>query len=208
MVNSQENKKVYLEVVGQLREIIKTDRLVAGDKIPSERELSERLQAGRSSVREALRALELLGLIETKRGEGTFIRDFRDHQLVQLLSTFILQDEEAKRDVLETKAFLELDSIRLIIKRAEHSELIELKNWVSENTFQEDEFFEKIVRLSNNRLILKIWLILKEYYFAIQGEQTKCSKRAYVNLIEAMISGDVHQASSVYSEQIRNLSLD
>jgi len=83
--------------------MITMDGLKTGDKIPSERELSERLNFGRSSVREALRALELLGLIETRRGEGTFIRDFRGHQLVQLLSTFILQDEKAIRDVYETK---------------------------------------------------------------------------------------------------------
>ena len=44
--------------------------------LPSERELSSRLNVGRSSVREALRALELVGLIETRRGEGTFIRNF------------------------------------------------------------------------------------------------------------------------------------
>ena len=49
------------------------DGLVAGDRLPSERELSSRLNVGRSSVREALRALELVGLIETRGGEGTFI---------------------------------------------------------------------------------------------------------------------------------------
>ncbi|MBR8646160.1 FadR family transcriptional regulator [[Brevibacterium] frigoritolerans] len=56
--------------------MIEADSLLPGDKIPSERELSDRFNVGRSSVREALRALELLGLIETRRGEGTFIRGF------------------------------------------------------------------------------------------------------------------------------------
>src|SRR3954469_15709204 len=97
--------------------MINLDGLKSGDKLPSERELSERLNVGRSSVREALRALELLGLIETRRGEGTFIRDFRGNQLVQLLSTFILQDEKAKRDVLETKNLIEMDCLRLALQR-------------------------------------------------------------------------------------------
>ncbi|MDQ7864958.1 GntR family transcriptional regulator [Peribacillus frigoritolerans] len=68
--------------------MIEADSLLPGDKIPSERELSDRFNVGRSSVREALRALELLGLIETRRGEGTFIRDFQEHKLVELLGTF------------------------------------------------------------------------------------------------------------------------
>jgi GntR family transcriptional repressor for pyruvate dehydrogenase complex len=100
------NSKVYLEIVKQLREMITVDGLKTGDKIPSERELSERLNFGRSSVREALRALELLGLIETRRGEGTYIRDFRGHQLVQLLSTFILQDQKANVTCLKPKIIL------------------------------------------------------------------------------------------------------
>jgi len=53
--------KVYQGVLQQIRLYIEKNRLGPGDKLPSERELSEKLQAGRSSVREALRALELLG---------------------------------------------------------------------------------------------------------------------------------------------------
>lgn len=80
---TSKNTKVYIGIVKQLRAMIEHDGLKPGDRLPSERELSERLGVGRSSVREALRALELLGLIETRRGEGTFMRDFRGNQLVQ-----------------------------------------------------------------------------------------------------------------------------
>ena len=90
------------------------DCLVAGDRLPSERELSSRLNVGRSSVREALRALELVGLIETRRGEGTFIRNFYDNGLVQLIAPFLLQDEKTIRDLLQTKRLLEKDMIRLV----------------------------------------------------------------------------------------------
>ena len=95
MKNKQNSSKIYLDIVNQLRHMIEQDGLLPGDKIPSERELSDRLQVGRSSVREALRALELLGLIETKRGEGTFIKNFQDHKLVEILGGFFLQGSEA-----------------------------------------------------------------------------------------------------------------
>lgn len=72
MDTKQENKKVFLEIVSKLKDIIIADKLQPGDKLPSERVLSEKLGVGRSSVREALRSLELLGIIETRHGGGTF----------------------------------------------------------------------------------------------------------------------------------------
>lgn len=58
--------KVYIETFWQIHRMIEEAGLQPGDRLPSERELADRLQVGRSSVREALRALELLGLIETR----------------------------------------------------------------------------------------------------------------------------------------------
>lgn len=60
--------KVYQEVLEEIRNYIVDHQLQDGDRLPSERELAEQLNAGRSSVREALRAIELLGLIETRHG--------------------------------------------------------------------------------------------------------------------------------------------
>ena len=99
--------------------------------------MSERLNVGRSSVREALRALELLGLIETRRGEGTFIRDFQGNQLVQLLSTFILQDEKAKLDVIETKNLIEMDLLRLVLSRVDEKRLLSIKRvWLNKRSIK------------------------------------------------------------------------
>ncbi|MBA4537110.1 FadR family transcriptional regulator [Bacillus aquiflavi] len=208
MNSSQRNSKVYLEIVKQLRDMIKNDDLIAGDKIPSERELSERLNVGRSSVREALRALELLGLIETRRGEGTFIRDFREHHLVEVLSTFILQDDQAVKDVSETKNLLEMDSIRLVIKRAEKEELFSFKKWAETTSFTDDDFFKKIVMLSKNRLTLRIWLILKEYYNSLKLHNNEYSKLSYIQLIETLLSRSENEAVSYYQNKLRKLSID
>ena len=98
-----EKSKVYVEILNQIRKMMETDGLKTGDKIPSERELSERLNVGRSSVREALRAIELLGIIETRRGEGTFIKEICENQLIEMLATFLLQDSKAKKDLIEKK---------------------------------------------------------------------------------------------------------
>lgn len=198
MSSSTGNTKVYIEIVRQLRAMIEADGLIPGDKIPSERELSERLNVGRSSVREALRALELLGLIETRRGEGTFIRDFRGNQLVELLSTFILQDIKAKNDVIETKHLIEMDCLRLIIEHGKTNELEKLQEAINVSVPDDDVFFYNIVKLSGNLLLLRIWTILKDYFYALQLEKVEHSKNDYLSLVHALKEKDLTNVIRIY----------
>ncbi|RDU36308.1 FadR family transcriptional regulator [Neobacillus piezotolerans] len=198
MKSKSQNSKVYIEIVKQLREMIAADGLKTGDKIPSERELSERLIVGRSSVREALRALELLGLIETRRGEGTFIRDFQGNQLVQLLSTFILQDEKARRDVKETKYCIEMDSLRLILQKASGLNLEDIFGLVGKAKINDDEFFHHLIVLADNHLVLRIWVILKDYYHSQDFEKEIARPEDYRALLEALSAGDEELAIEKY----------
>jgi GntR family transcriptional regulator, transcriptional repressor for pyruvate dehydrogenase complex len=199
--------KVYLEIVKQLREMITIDGLQTGDKIPSERELSERLNFGRSSVREALRALELLGLIETRRGEGTFIRDFQGNHLVQLLSTFILQDEKAKRDVSETKNYIEMDCLRLAMQKIDDKAIVNLKEWVNqENSINDDEFFKRMIEIADNHLFSRIWFILKDYYHSLDSIKVVNHRENYLVIIDALAEKNEVKTLLAYYN-LRNLSV-
>ncbi|GIN86861.1 GntR family transcriptional regulator [Heyndrickxia sporothermodurans] len=195
------NSKAYLEIVNQIRQMIKDDGLVQGDKLPSERELSERLKVGRSSVREGLRALELLGLIETRRGEGTFLRDFTEHHLVELLSTFILQDDKVKKDVPIIKTLIEKDAIRLIIDHLDIDSVLSLKIKLEQGDFLvEDDFFFEIVRLPNIRLLLKIWLLLKEYASQLNVSCEIKDIHSYIDLINAIVAKDLELSLHYYNK--------
>lgn len=205
MNRSHGNSKVYIEIVKQIRAMIESNGLKPGDKILSERELSERLNVGRSSVREALRALELLGLIETRRGEGTFICDFRGHQLVELLSTFILQDERAKRDVSETKHLIEIDCLRLILLKFDQEKLRNFSNWAKSAKFNDDDFFLKIVQLAQNYLFFRIWMILKDYYNFLGLNKYDAKKNDYLSLIDAIFSRNQDEILQAY-RKLRKLS--
>jgi len=167
-VNSlHSHAKVYIGIVHQLREMISKDGLKPGDKIPSERELSERLNVGRSSVREALRALELLGLIETKRGEGTFLRDFRDHHLIDLLGMFILEDHKAQEDILYTKMMIEKEALKDLFSEKKKMDVLFEKVTEAECL---DDVFREIVMMNANHLAQRIWNILNDFETLICGE--------------------------------------
>ncbi len=207
MSQPERDTKIYISIVNRLRDMIEHDGLKAGDKIPSERELSERLNVGRSSVREALRALELLGLIETRRGEGTFIRDFKGHKLVQLIATFILQDDKAKRDIIETKYLIEIDCLWLVLKKATDEQIGILHNWAKTADFTDDDFFLKIVQLADNHLFLRMWTILKDYYHSLELDYKELRKLDYVQLTESLFSRQEDEVRKAY-EIIRKLSND
>lgn len=189
----QYQQKVYLETFEKIREIIQERNLQPGDRLPSERELTDLLHVGRSSVREALRAMELLGLIETRRGEGTFIVDFRKHQLVELLSSFVFQRENADYDILEVKRIIETSGIYKLVFNRTH---IDISQW-NEKYFDREKFFERILILTDNQLLLKIWYILSEFIRLLQFTHP-IEKKNYIELLTAINNGNWDQALSVY----------
>ncbi|WP_456273771.1 FadR/GntR family transcriptional regulator [Bacillus sp. AK031] len=196
MDSPKPNSKVFIEIVDRIRDMISKDGLQPGDKIPSERELSERLKAGRSSIREALRALELLGLIETRRGEGTFLKDFRKHHLVELLGTFILKEGQARDDVLLTKEWLEKESLMTIMKQDISME--KLQNSLDAGVFNTiDEFIRELIRHSNNLLAEKIWYILSQYG-AMVAQSHEFNEELMMNCTGLLASLDKNQEAEMW----------
>ncbi|WP_027414790.1 FadR/GntR family transcriptional regulator [Aneurinibacillus terranovensis] len=166
-------RKVYEEILLEINRIIKEDGLKAGDKLPSERELSDRLQVGRSSVREALRSLELLGLITTRRGEGTFIQHYRQNQLIDIIGAYVLKDFKTRKDLIEMRKLLEIDAVRLACKRATEKHFTEMERLIQaaeekirtgETADEEDYLFHRaICRSSRNSVLHRIWVPVVEY---------------------------------------------
>ncbi|MEV0485423.1 FadR/GntR family transcriptional regulator [Streptomyces sp. NPDC050508] len=98
--------RLYEQVVERLREYVQSEGLHAGDRLPPERDLAERLGVSRTSVRQALVALEVQGLVDTRHGGGTYL--LRDRLDAEPLETMIdrrrrLPDVLDARDALETK---------------------------------------------------------------------------------------------------------
>ncbi|MDR2995849.1 FadR/GntR family transcriptional regulator [Bacillus cereus] len=206
------NTKVYLEIVKKIRSIMEEDGLVAGDRLPSERELSSRLNVGRSSVREALRALELVGLIETRRGEGTFIRNFYDNGLVQLIAPFLLQDEKTIRDLLQTKRLLEKDMIRIVCnlpKETFSKVLSRLHQVLEENESSiptlHQTFFKTLIEQVDNYLLYRIWMIVNDYVATLSCKVSGDSIDMYRKLYVALEEKQENDALKIYDELVENI---
>ncbi|WP_308418958.1 FadR/GntR family transcriptional regulator [Virgibacillus oceani] len=168
-------QKVYQEVLHEIRKFIESNDLEPGDKLPSERELSEKLQAGRSSVREALRAIELLGLIETRHGEGTFLSTYRPYQTVDLLASFILQENKTKNDIMLVKELIEKEAAKIAFSRITEQEINTLNKLIQDPAIRDEQkhrtFFNCIFEKTEILLLARIWMLLEEFSHTIHADE-------------------------------------
>jgi GntR family transcriptional repressor for pyruvate dehydrogenase complex len=201
-VSMSPKQKVYQDVLLEIRKFIKNNQLEPGDKLPSERELAEKLKRGRSSVREALRAMELLELIETKRGEGTFLRTYRPYKTVELLALFVLQDHNTRNDVILVKQLLEKEAAKLAYSRLTEKDLEELDNIsnqpMMDPTKKQREFFYYIVNRTDNKLLAKIWQLLAEFSGTMDVQQYTAD--FYKDLIKLYNSKDYGKIEPLFEK--------
>jgi GntR family transcriptional repressor for pyruvate dehydrogenase complex len=116
-------KKLYQEVVDQIRELISGGELKPGDKLLSERDLAERLQVSRPSVREAIRYLELMGFVEIRRGGGTFVRDTKPDDIIRPLAMFLTVERSSLLEMFEVRRTFETAAARMAAERATPEEV-------------------------------------------------------------------------------------
>ncbi|SCI71764.1 Pyruvate dehydrogenase complex repressor [uncultured Clostridium sp.] len=168
MFSNITNKKIYQQVISQIQDMILSGKLKKGDKLMSERELSEKMGVSRTSIREALRVLETMGIIESRQGEGNFICNNIESSLIQPLSMMFILNNGSYEDILELRNMIELEAVKLAAIRGTEEEFEELK-MISQNLINNDENCDKegidkmihykIACMSKNFLIKSLYKI-------------------------------------------------
>jgi len=167
MFSPIKNTKVYEQVIDQIRDMIDKGTLKKGDRLPSERNLVEQLQVSRASIREALRALEVIGLIECRQGEGSYIKASFQDNLFEPLSIMFMLEGSNQEEIWELRKILEVEASGLAAKRITSEQLKELSE-ITERFMNSEgqeealtaeidkEFHYKIAECSGNILIFNI----------------------------------------------------
>lgn len=127
MLKAIKKTRIYEEVVGQIHELIREGKLRAGDQLPSERELAETFKVSRTSVREAIRALETEGLVVTRTGMGTFVADLPIESLVATFAKLLIEEKDALADIFETRKLVEPHIASLAAERATQTDIERMK---------------------------------------------------------------------------------
>lgn len=165
MLSPIKNTKVYEQVMEQIKAMIVDGTLKKGDKLPTERELVEMLQVSRTSVREAMRAMEIIGLIECKQGGGNFVRDNFENNLFEPLSIMFMLEKGDTKEIIELRKIIEVETVVLAADRITEEELESIGNIIEDlkNSTNEESavkidkrFHYEIAKASKNSLIISI----------------------------------------------------
>lgn len=122
------SKKIYEIVFDELLDMISSGRLKPGDKVDSVQQLAENFNVGRSAIREALSALRVMGLVEMKQGEGTFIKAYSPQALSHAVFNKLLMGEKDIKDLLEVRKILELGAVASAAKNFTDEDLQNMEN--------------------------------------------------------------------------------
>lgn len=111
------------EVLKQIRTLIIEEKLRPGDRLLGEREMAVELGVSRTTLREALRTMELLGWLEIKPGGGTFIRDAQLNEVISPLALALSVEPARIEELWETRITLEVECAGLAALRASEEDL-------------------------------------------------------------------------------------
>jgi GntR family transcriptional regulator, transcriptional repressor for pyruvate dehydrogenase complex len=158
--------RIYEEIVRQIKAMIGEGRLKSGDQLPPERDLAEKFLVSRTSVREALRALESLGLVEIRPGEGTFVREVSVESLIQPLALVMASQRAAIGELFEARRLLEPLIAGLAASRATPDEIVEMERILEDQAreiaagrtgfAQDAQFHTALAAASRNRAITRV----------------------------------------------------
>lgn len=124
-----EGGRFSVQIVRQIQDAIRSGQLAPGDRLPAERELAERFGVSRVTVRDALRSLEVLGLVQIRVGAagGAFVTSPSTAIVSEALTNLMLLSSLTLEEVAEIRLLFELGSVALATARATEEDVARLK---------------------------------------------------------------------------------
>ena len=222
-LTSLKKESVVQSVINRLTEGMRRGELKPGDKIPTEPELAESLGVARSSVREAIKILTYLGVLESKRHEGTFVCNGFEESMIDPMVYGIILNQDSFENLMELREMTEAGMMRLAIKNHDEAELAELEKRLNDmaeiigGTDEEsikaffeadDRFHDMIAVMGKNPMADKINRVVRTLTCAVRYETVSSMitrgkgqelYEAHRVLLEAIKQGD----EEVLSNKVR-----
>ncbi len=215
------------QIFDEIKKNIISGNWAVGTKIPSENDLAQMMGVSRISVRAALSRLQTLGYIETRGGEGSFVKEFSFTSMFHEVSDDIIMNKATIRDLREFRKNMEVDCTKLAIKRGSVEEIDELENILAQlieavkkddlEAFLESDkaFHLQIARMSKNSLYMLMFEATSEAIKLYNKKMRQESLQKYPNdnnkswnfvvrthseIVEAIKQRDFKACKKIYSE--------
>jgi GntR family transcriptional regulator, transcriptional repressor for pyruvate dehydrogenase complex len=213
--------RVFEDVARQIQTLIVEGSLEPGDLLPPERQLAERFGVSRNSVRDALRALEVVGLVVARQGEGNVVSDVSPESLVAPIATLLLRKRKLVAELLEFRKMLEPALAARAAIRASRDEIAHLEEILDrqraralrgESTIQEDSEFHYAIALAARNSVVRSLLdvvmdLLRETRarsLQVEGRLER-SLAGHVRVLEAIKAGDADGAERAVRQHLEEI---
>lgn len=204
------------KIISQIRELITSGQLKPGDKLPSERKLSEALNVGRTYVRDAIKKLEFYGVLKTLPQSGTVVSGIGMIALEGLITDVLHLEQSDFASLVESRVILEIELVKLAAERRTEKDIRELESALktyydkislNESAVDEDMMFHlKIAEASHNKVLKSLMLIvipeiLSHYYKLNICSNDRLIKRynEHKALFEAIVDQNTQSAERLMS---------
>jgi len=153
--------RITAKILEKIKRLISTGAVVPGGKFPTERVLAKEFGVNRASLRQALKVLEIMGVLTQRVGDGTYLSDSAESTLEEPLDFLILLDDLSHHELLETRMIVEPELAARAAQRATAEDLIGLRKAIvamercetnRERLDADLAFHECIFRASGNRI--------------------------------------------------------
>lgn len=192
-----DSQKVQNEIIGKIKELINYKNLEPGDKLPSERMLSEKFGVSRGNVREAIQKLEFYGLLKSIPQSGTFVANIGVVAMNGMIDDILRLESPDFKSLVETRILLELKTVKLASLRRTDEDLSHIKEMLDayekkvlsgEDAVQEDLLFHlAIAKASGNSTMNTFMLTITPQIIIDFGKYHVCDKN------QAVIGIDEHK---------------
>lgn len=176
------------KVFGYFRDQVLSGALSPGDRLPSERELSLTLGVGRPLLREVMRSLNMLGVLDIRHGKGAFIARANFGMLSDFFTFYLAQEQSALDDVMQARIAIECQAIRLACERATDADVSRIETCFTQLTETVDdperggrsdyEFHIAIVEASHSQTLITLYHAISNMLLKSHVERRKTTANA------------------------------
>ncbi|MEH7382862.1 FadR/GntR family transcriptional regulator [Bacillus sp. JJ1533] len=230
MFKELKKKKRFEEIIDQIKYLLLNKELKLGQKLPNELELSESMGVSRSSLREALKVLSILGIIESKSGEGTIIKQAQPENLKEIMSLVAVSGGLDTLELFEARRILEKATVSIVANRRTEAHLNQIENILKEMdkhyVDSEEEmqsnfdflFHKSIVEASENRMLVIIIGVISDLLreqirttrseLATTPQILKRFQKEHWEIFNAIKNKDPNEASRLMDAHLSNAQLE
>lgn len=214
--------KLYEEVAARIRELISSGELGPGQALPSERKLAEQFKVGRAVIREAIRQLEVAGLVESRHGGGNYVREVTVEHLVAPIASVLSGMDHLREELMDARLFVEPQIARAAAERATPEDLRLLDDVIGRQgdgaakgraTGKEDaEFHDLLARATHNTVVERIMDVIDNlledsharWFQSVERSETSLAGNRLV--LEAVRRKDGEAAQKAMIDHLREIA--